>query len=276
MPGWDQPFISMLVSQVGKPYSPKVGMTLHFLNTAHDCMLNQRWLHQAHSGIDWIGWTIFDSHQVVAWNIGDLAPPTFMKTVPIIGTTLGCITTVHVYNMFCAVDPYLSNYPDGSWLSIDFRSILLVHVHIFVEVGKEEFGDEPFILPPRYLFGCLVSTSYRSFRPVRPRQTSVEASRLASCWQLTSVDRFEIFWAYTGRVVVLVTRWRLGWVHGFVCHSGFLCPFWLFICWYPHLSYLWLLPTCHLAGWIALPILVYELSKTVLGYVWVMERWYAM
>ena len=38
MPEWDQSFISMLVSQVGNPYSPKVGRSCHFLN--NDCMLN--------------------------------------------------------------------------------------------------------------------------------------------------------------------------------------------------------------------------------------------
>lgn len=71
-----------------------------------------------------------------------------MKTVPIIGTTLGYITcrlidSAHMYKKFCGVDPYL----------IDFMGF--AGVHLFVEVGKEEPGDEPFILPPGYLFGCL-------------------------------------------------------------------------------------------------------------------------
>ena len=55
----------------------------------------------------------------------------------------------------------------------------------------------------------------------------------------------------TCRVVAHVTWWRLGWVHGFVCHSGFLCPLWLFLCWYPHHSVIF--GCCqlgYLAGWI--------------------------
>lgn len=65
-------------------------------------------LRQRLNWVDYVRFTL--GNLVVAGTIGGLAPPTCMKTVPIIGTTLGYITrglidSVHMYKMFFAVDP---------------------------------------------------------------------------------------------------------------------------------------------------------------------------
>ena len=92
---------------------PKVGMTQH---CEHCSQLHVELAKMAASGsqrhrLTWVDCFRFTVGGRSKYR-GGLAPRTCMKTVPAIGTTLGYLTcplidSVHVCQIFCAVDPYL-------------------------------------------------------------------------------------------------------------------------------------------------------------------------
>ena len=122
MSKWDQPFISMLISQVWNPYSPKVGRACQHCSRLHVELAKMFASGSQRHRLNWVDHVRF-TLGVVAGNIGP-------STLHIYGTTLDYIIYIYIWpvillipytqKMFCAVDPYpWVTKPDNSWSSTD-------------------------------------------------------------------------------------------------------------------------------------------------------------